>query len=75
MQYLLSLAAECPSCKNEVSQGARDPDAIRPLLIEDGPSFYCELCDRECEPSLQELANVETLLAEPIIRTKGAPLS
>ena len=61
--------------QNEVSQGARDPDAIRPLLIEDGPSFHCELSDRECEPSLQELANVEMLLAEPIIRTKRALLS
>ncbi len=68
MQYLISFAAQCPHCKNEVSQGPRDPGEIRRLLQEDCLSFYCELCDREWEPSFQELANVELLLAEPIMR-------
>lgn len=68
MQYSVRFAAQCPNCKNEVSQGPRDPAEIRRLLREDCLSFYCELCDREWEPSLQELANVELLLAEPVMR-------
>jgi hypothetical protein len=62
MQDPVSFAARCPSCKNEVSQGSRDPDEIRQLLREDRLNFYCGSCDHEWEPSNQELANVERLL-------------
>ena len=68
MQYTISFAAQCPSCKNEVSQGPYDPDEIRRLVRDGRLSFYCELCDLEWEPSLRELANVESLLAEPAKR-------
>jgi hypothetical protein len=53
-------------CKNEISQGPRDPDEVRRLLREDSLSFYCELCDLEWEPSHQELTNVESLLASTL---------
>jgi len=66
MQDQVSFAAQCPTCKGEVSQGSRDPDEIRRLLREDRLSFYCDLCDHEWEPSHQESANVESLLPGPI---------
>ena len=72
MRDPVSFAAQCPTCKNEVSQGPRDPDEIRRLLKEDCVSFYCELCDLEWEPSLRELANVEQLLCEPVVPTGGS---
>lgn len=68
MQDAISFAAQCPSCKNEVSQGPRDPDDIKRLLKEDCLTFYCELCDLEWEPTLKELANLECLLPEPTRR-------
>jgi len=63
MRHLINFTAQCPNCKNEVTQGPRDPDEIERLIREDCLSFYCELCDLEWEPSFQELANVELLLA------------
>ena len=68
MQDAISFSALCPTCKNEVKQGPRDPGEIRRLLSEDCLSFYCELCDLEWEPSHQELANVEYILACPVNR-------
>jgi len=62
MEDHISFTARCPTCKEEASQGPRDPDAIRRLLRENGLSFYCDSCDHEWEPSHQELANVELLL-------------
>ena len=58
----VNFSARCPTCKNEVDQGHREPGVITRLLREDCLSFYCELCDLEWEPSLRELANVEQLL-------------
>ena len=72
MQDAISFAAQCPNCKNEVSQGPRDPVEIRRLLREDCLSFYCELCDLEWEPSHRELANVEQLLFEPVMGSGGS---
>lgn len=63
MSDQISFSAQCPNCKNEISQGPRDPDEMRRLLREDSLSFYCELCDLEWEPSHQELTNVESLLS------------
>ena len=63
MQDPITFSAQCPTCKNEISQGPRDPDEMRRLIREDSLSFYCELCDLEWEPSHQELTNVECLLA------------
>jgi hypothetical protein len=68
MQDAISFSALCPTCKNEVKQGPRDPGEIRRLLSEDCLSFYCELSDLEWEPSHQELANVEQILACPVNR-------
>jgi len=65
MQDSVSFAAQCPVCKNEISQGPRDPVDIKRLLREDCLSFYCELCDLEWEPSVRELANIEQLLTNP----------
>jgi hypothetical protein len=62
MQGSLGFSAQCPMCKNEITQGPFDPDEIRRLLKEDRLSFYCELCDLEWEPSHQELTDVECLL-------------
>ncbi len=72
MQNSVCFAAQCPTCKNEVSQGPRNPDEIRRLVKEDCLSFYCELCDLEWEPSYQELANVEQLLTEPIMQAMSS---
>ena len=63
MDDLISFSAQCPACKSEVRQRLRAPDEIRRLLREDFLSFYCERCDLEWEPSHQELAGVESLLA------------
>jgi hypothetical protein len=62
MQDRVSFFARCPTCKNEVSQGPRDPDEIKRLLKENCLSFYCELCDLEWDPSQWELARVEVSL-------------
>ena len=72
MQDPISFAAQCPTCKEEAGQGPRDPDDIRRLLRENCLSFYCDSCDLEWEPSHQELANVERLLAGPVIRADGS---
>jgi hypothetical protein len=61
----ISFSAQCPTCKEEVGQGPRDPDEIRKLLRENCLCFYCELCDLEWVPSSHELANVERLLPNP----------
>ena len=61
----IRFSAQCPACKNEVSQGSRDPEEIQGLLREDSLRFYCELCDLKWDPSHQELASVERLLPEP----------
>jgi hypothetical protein len=58
----ITFSAQCPTCKNEINQGPRDPDEMRRLVREDSLSFYCELCDLEWEPNHQELTNVECLL-------------
>jgi hypothetical protein len=63
MRGPFTFSAQCPTCKNEISQGPRDPDEVRRLLKEDSLSFYCELCDLEWSPSQQELTNVESLLS------------
>jgi hypothetical protein len=68
MQDAISFSALCPTCKNEVKQGPRDPGEIRRLLREDCLTFYCELCDLEWEPSHQESANVEYILARTVNR-------
>ena len=34
MQDPITFAAQCPNCKNEVTQGPRDPVEIRKLLNE-----------------------------------------
>jgi len=72
MQYSVCFSAQCPTCKNEVSQGPRNPDEIRRLIKEDRLSFYCELCDLEWEPSYQELANVEQFLTESVTQATSS---
>lgn len=71
MQDAISFSAQCPTCKNEVSQGPRDADETRRLLREDSLSFYCEFCDLEWAPSHQELASVESLLPGRIMRPEA----
>ena len=63
MPNAVSFSAQCPTCHNEVSQDPHDPDEVRRLLREDQLHFYCDLCDHEWEPSHQELANVEYIIA------------
>ncbi len=72
MPNAVSFSAQCPTCHNEVSQDPQDRDEVKRLLREDQLHFYCELCDLEWEPSYQELANVEQLLAGPIMQAKSS---
>ena len=60
----LSFSVQCPKCRNEVSQLPGDQAEVSRLLMEDNLRFYCDLCDYEWEPSLEELANVEYILAD-----------
>ena len=55
-------SAQCPCCREEVSQGPRSAEQIRELLRENLLSFFCDTCGREWRPSHQELVNVERLL-------------
>ena len=68
MPDTVSFSAQCPTCQNDVSQGPRDRDEVRRLVREDQLRFYCDLCDHEWEPSHQELANVEYILARAVNR-------
>ena len=72
MQDQIGFSARCPTCKNEVSQGSHNPEEIRRLLRGDRMNFYCGLCDHKWLPSSQELANVNSLLSEPIIHGGSA---
>ena len=63
MPNAVSFSALCPTCHNEVSQDPHDRDEVKRLLREDQLHFYCNLCDHEWEPSDQELANVEYIVA------------
>jgi hypothetical protein len=63
----VAFSAQCPSCRNEVSQGPRESEDIKRLLANNCLYFYCPLCDREWPPSEQELVNVEHLLANPCV--------
>lgn len=68
MQGPLSFSAQCPTCKNEISQGPRDPDEMGRLLKEDSLSFYCELCDLEWGPNQQELTNLDSKVRAILFR-------
>ncbi len=59
----VSFSVRCPKCRNDVTQVSGDRGEVSRLLMEDNLHFYCDLCDYEWEPSFEELANVEYILA------------